>query len=549
MTKNTPFIAVLILALNILIVWLPNQFQTAGIQEEWRYRAPFDGGVTTYNDIGSDSSEEQFFTRPMYGLMNGLSYVLFPESFMGHHVILITLLLLKGIAMFLVFSALFPDHPLWGFFCALLLIFYPSDAGIVSFRTFHHHLTIATILFSVYFFVRYYNSSKRIHLVLMWIAQLIAALSAETGYPVFFIIPVIILLLEKRFSRKFFILTALYYIIPAITFAYSVYLILGVQTSWQRTALVSYSIRDYLKIILNVYVHNFIDTWRSIIDHLITASTNSDKLVFSLTTLVTTLGGFAIMRLNPTNPIENKRNLFMTFGIAIIFGFVIVLAGYGMFLISRTHVLTDFRVYMLSSVGATIVVITTLYALYHLSSQAILRSIIILIFAVIVGLAGVFANETHHEFLDVSNTQEHIIQQITDVVPALSQPAYIVIKTPSNEINYRVNIDQLQKPVLFTPMLQVVYNDYENVLGGVICFKDYLTCDFSSADGMGIQASNFLNLEPPIPYDQVILFNITKNEDIILITEDENLRGYNPMALIDTSADPPSRIASIYGAE
>jgi hypothetical protein len=549
MTKNTRFIAIFILALNILILWLPNQFQTSGIQEEWRYRAPFDGGITTYNDIGSDSSEEQFFTRPMYGLMNGLSYVLFPESFMGHHLVLITLLLLKGIAMFLVFAVLFPHHPLWGFFAALLIVVYPSDTGIVSFRTFHHHLTVASILYSVYFFVRYYKSHRRAHLIAMWIAQLIAALSAETGYPVFFIVPVIILLLEKRLTRRVFQLTVLYYIMPAITFAYSVYLILGVQTSWQRTALISYTLRDYLKIILNVYTHNFIDTWQSLITYFVSASTASDKLVFGLTTSATTLGGLWIMRRNPTQAIANKRTLLIKFGVTITLGFVLVLAGYGMFLASRTHVLTDFRVYMLSSIGATLVVITLGYALYQASSQAIWRALVILTLSSLVGLAGVFANKTHHEFLDISNTQQNIVRQITEAVPALSQPAYIVIKTPSNEINYRVNIDQLQKPVLFTPMLQVLYNDYEQILGGVICFKEYLQCDFTSADGMQIHASNFLNMNTPIPYDQMILFDITKHEELILITEDDNLAGYNPMALIDTSAEPPARITSFYGTD
>ena len=76
MTKTPTLSVIVLLALTIAIAWMPNQFQLVGIQEEWRYRAPFDGGVTTYNDIGSDSSEEQFFTRPMYGLMNALSFIL-----------------------------------------------------------------------------------------------------------------------------------------------------------------------------------------------------------------------------------------------------------------------------------------------------------------------------------------------------------------------------------------------------------------------------------------------------------------------------------------
>ncbi|GEM_PF-7026217 len=546
MTKTPTLSVIVLLALTIAIAWIPNQFQLVGIQEEWRYRAPFDGGVTTYNDIGSDSSEEQFFTRPMYGLMNALSFIMFPESFIGHHVILITLLLVKGIAMFLVFLALFPQQPLWGFFCAFLLIFYPSDAGIISFRTFHHHLTIVGILFSIYFFVRYYQSSKRRDLFLMGLSQLVAALSAETGYPVFFMVPITILLLEKQFSRRFFKLTTFYYIIPAITFAYSIYLILGVQTSWQSTALTSYTVRDYLRNIYRLYEHNFFHAWRDIVTYFTSEATQGDVFVFVATVLTAWLGAIWIMRQSKTDaqPTPSIRTYIIVIGLAGI----AVLAGYGMFLVSRTHVLTDFRVYLLSSIGLATVFGTVVYALYIFINHPIGQYIVLFGFSVLVGLSAVFANKTHNEFLDISNTHENMIRQITDAVPALSEPAFIVIKTSLNEVNYRANIAEIQKPVLFTPMLQVVYNDYEQILGGIICFKEYLTCDFLSPDGMDIQASNFLNLELPIPYDQMILFNITKDEEFVLITEDETLPGYNPMALIDSDSDPPLRVMSIYGS-
>lgn len=546
MQIRTHGITGLVLSIIIVIVWLPNQFQTSGIQEEWRYRAPFDGGVTTYNDIGSDSSEEQFFTRPFYGGMNGLSYLISPDSFIGHHIILIALLLSKGFMMYLLCNAIFPSYPLWAYFSALLLILYPSDPGIVSFRTFHHHLTIVAIISSAYFLIRYYKSSQRRYIIAIWVSQIVAALSAETGYPIFFITPLIILLWEKRLSRQFITTTILFYIVPAITFAYSIYLILIVQTSWQRTAIASYTIREYLRNIYNIYEHNFITAWRDIIDYFLTQATSSDLFVFVASLLVTLIGSVFLTR--HQEDISLSRPTLKRLGWALILGGIAVLAGYAMFLSSRTHVLTNFRVYLLSSVGVVIVITTLIYALYIALSNNISRYLVLLLFSILMGLSTVFANKTHNEYLEISEQQESLARQITSAVPALNQPAYIIIKTPSNEVNKRLPVGEIQKPVLFTPMLQFIYNDYEQVKGGVICFRDYLTCDFT-AEGMDIRASNFLNIDLPIPYDQMIIFNITKTGELSLIESNEELSGYGPLDLIDNTAPPTRRIQTLYGAE
>ncbi len=245
--------------------------------------------------------------------------------------------------------------------------------------------------------------------------------------------------------------------------------------------------------------------------------------------------------------ISLSRPTLKRLGWALILGGIAVLAGYAMFLSSRTHVLTNFRVYLLSSVGVVIVITTLIYALYIALSKNIFRYLVLLLFSILMGLSTVFANKTHNEYLEISEQQESLARQITSAVPALNQPAYIIIKTPSNGNNTRLPIGEIQKPVLFTPMLQFIYEDYEQVKGGVICFRDYLTCDFTT-EGMDIRASNFLNIDLPIPYEQMIIFNITKAGELILIESDEELSGYAPLNLIDNTA-PTRRIATLYGAE
>jgi hypothetical protein len=544
MTKNKNFIVIIVLVINILVVWLPNQFQTTGIQEEWRYRAPFDGHITTYNDIGSDSSEEQFYTRPFYGVMNALTYIVTPDSFLSNHLLLIILLFIKGFTLYAIFKSLFPDMPLWGYLCALLLIFYPSDTGIVSFRTFHHHLAIVMVLLSIYFLIQYYQHSHRRYILMMMISQAIAGLSSETGYPVFFFVPFIILVIEKRISRRFIINTILFYVVPALTFLYSFVLIVVVETSWQRTAIGSYTIREYLRNIYNLYEYNFVTTWQNIGDYITTQATPSDLFVFLATMLVTFIGSVAITRQHNQTSIDHP--LLIKLVLMVLGGGMAVLLGYTMFLPSRTHVLTHFRVYLLSSVGVAIVIGTLMVGLFYRLSQNPVKYLILVGFSIVVGLSGVFANKTHHEYLEISNQQAYLVRQITEIAPALNSNAYIVIKTQSNTILKRLSLGEIQKPVLFTPMLQYIYEDYDNIQAGVICFTGYLTCQFTPS-GMNITASNFLNINLPVSYDELILFNITKQGELTLITEEDALLGYNPTRLINQDASPPRRMQTIYG--
>ena len=543
MTKKHTLIVGLVLALNILIVWLPVQFKTAGIQEEWRIRAVFDGNITTYGDSGNDTADEIFYTRPVIGILNQFAYLMSPDSFVSHHLILIGLLFAKGLMLFLVLKSLLPDFPLWGYLCALLLIFYPSDPAIVSLRVIHTHLAIVMILSSVFFLIQYYHHNQRPYLALMWISQVIAGFTIEIGYPIFFVAPLIILILEKRITKRFITTTILFYLVPAITFLYSIILILVIQISWQRTAIATYSIRDYIKNILNLYNHNFVIAWQNIADMITTHATSTDLFVFGATLLTTFIGGILIIQGQRKQSLN--RALSIKLGVMLIGGIFVVLLGYAMFLPSRTHVLTDYRVYLLSSIGIAIVMGTLGYTLFMSISRDFIKYLILFGLSSIIALSSVFANQTHHEYLEVSEQQEAILRQMTEAVPALNDYATIVIKTQSNSI-FKLKIGEMQKPVLFTPMLQVLYDDYEYVQAGIICFTEYLSCEFTE-EGLDIIATNYTGIESTIPYDHIILFNITKQGELSLIEADDTLPNYSPAHLINSKASIPHRVETVYG--
>ena len=532
------------MALTILIVWLPTGFQTAGIQEEWRIRAIFDGNITTHNDIGKDTADEIFYTRPVIGALNQIAYWLSPDSFMSHHLILMGLLLAKGYVLFLLMGRLLPDFPLWGYICSLLLIFYPSDPAIVSLRVIHTHLAIVFILLSIYFLLRYFQQSERRFLLLMWICQALAGFTIEIGYPIFFFTPVLLIILEKHITKRVIITTILFYIVPAITFAYSIVLILVVSVSWQSTAIVSYTIREYLRTIFDLYQYNFITTWEDTVRYFATQANNGDYFVFVGTVIVSLIGGLAVTRLH--KPLSIDRRFVVKLSLMIIGGGVAVLLGYAMFLASRTHVLTHYRVYLLSSVGTAIVIGSILYGLFHSLSQYSIKYLVLVGFSVIVGLSSVTANKFHHDYWKISEQQESIVRQVVDVVPALNEQAYIVIKTESNAILSNIQLGELQKTVLITPMFQYIYNDYEYIQTVVLCFTDYMTCIFES-DSMDIQASNFLGFNLPIDYNQVILFDISRQGEITFIEQDESMIRYDPTRLIAVDESQPTRIQSIYG--
>lgn len=545
MNNRVNLIAALVLLLNIMIVWLPVQFQTTAIQEEWRIRALFDGHITTYGDSGNKTTDEIFETRPVIGVLNQLAYVISPDSFISHHLILITTLFLKGFIVFSIFRRLLPDERLLGYLSALLLVFYPSDPAIVSIRVIHTHLAIVFILLSIYSLITYYQTSRWIFVIVMWISQALAGLTIEIGYPLFFFAPLIILILEKRISRRFILLTILFYIVPAITFLYSFVLIIFIKTSWQRTAIASYGIRDYVINTFNLYQYNFVTTWTSLINTIATNTTRSDQLVFVSTTAVTLVGGIFMISKSDQQAI-NRKNL-MKLGLVGFGGMIIVFLGYAMFLPSRTHVLTNYRVYLLSSIGVAIVISTVIYGLHlALNPHRIMKYIAVIGFSILIGMASIFANTTHHQYLTISDLQERLIRQITTAVPALNDDASIVLKTESNTRYRGGNIGEIDKPVLFTPMLQYIYVDYDRLQSGIICFTTYLECVFTT-DGLMLEATNFTNVETPIDYSKVIIFDIDKDANLSLIEADETLSGYDPMRLINTDAPPPPRIQTLYG--
>lgn len=546
MIDKTKVIVGIVLFLNIVIIWLPTQFQTTAIQEEWRYRAVFDGGIITYNDIGSDSSEEQFYTRPLMGIMNAITYILTPDSFFSHHIVLMTMLFLKGLLLYKIILSLFPENHLLAYFCSLLLPFYPSDIAVVSLRVAPtYHPAIVMILATIYFFILYYKTSQKRYLISMWLSQFSTGLLLEIAYPIYFVIPITLFLLHRRITKRLIRLTIYFYIIPVITFIYSFVLIILVNTSWQRTALVFYTPHEYFKHIFNIYWHNFVEAWQVVILSGLGNTSKSVWIIFFTTATITLIGTLWFMRKYQAQLVKqlNLKILGSIFGA----GFVLVFLGYAMYLVSRTHVLTNYRVYLLSSVGAAIVIGTVFYGLYiaRLYLPRI-KYFVAVAFSFMIGLSSVFAHKTHQEYLIISRQQESVARQISTSIPAFRDEAYIAIKMPSNGVYQRLPIGEIQKPVLFTPMLQYIYNDYENIQGGIICFTDYLSCNFESA-GMTITASNFTNIPTPVSYAHLIIFDIDKAGNLTLIEQDDSLPGYNPLQLIDASAPPTRRIQTIFG--
>lgn len=545
MTKNSTLIVTFVLAFTILLVWLPNGFQTAGIQEEWRYRAPFDGGITTYNDIGSHSSEEQFFTRPVYGLINGLTYLVTPDSFISHHIILILMLFLKGLLLYLIVCQFFPNQYLLAYFCAMLIIFYPSDTGIVSLRVApSYHTAIVTCLLSIYIFIRYNKTNRWIFLVLTWILQFVTNLNMEISYLVYFFVPFVMFISDRKLTRRSLKLLVAFYIVPAITLAYSFIQIFVLGTSWQKTAVGSYTLRDFLRNIVNLYEANLVSAWSDLSTYIRTEASLLDLTIGLTITLVCFAGSIWYQRRSKTfehTPMTRQSIISVIFG-----GFILIFLGYGIFLVSRTHVITNYRVYLLSSLGASIFFAGIGFLVWQVNRKyRAIQYIILLVMSILVGSSSIFAHRMHIYYREISDAQGQLVRQITEAVPALNAPATIVIKSPSNSIFKRINIGELQKPVLFSPMLQYVYDDYSNVQAGVMCFTEYLSCEFTP-DGLDIIATNFTGIESPIPYDQIILFNITKQGELTLIETDEALENYNPMPLIK-DASPPHRIQTLYG--
>lgn len=145
-SRRTALAAALVVPslLTLVLLWLPFGFGMGGLIEEW-------GLLGLFNTHGPlavawiDGPLALHAVRPLMPFTFLLGYLLSPDSFVAWHLLMIASLLLKGsAAAYLGYKV--TASPRWGAICGPLVLLYPADTMVLSFRSLHIDWALALVL-------------------------------------------------------------------------------------------------------------------------------------------------------------------------------------------------------------------------------------------------------------------------------------------------------------------------------------------------------------------------------------------------------------------
>lgn len=130
--------------LTLVLLWLPFGFGMGGLIEEW-------GLLGLFNTHGPlpvawiHGPLALHALRPLMPLTFQLGYLLSPDSFVAWHLLMFAALLLKGVAAaYLGYKV--TASPRWGAIAGPLVLLYPADTMVLSFRSLHIDWALALVL-------------------------------------------------------------------------------------------------------------------------------------------------------------------------------------------------------------------------------------------------------------------------------------------------------------------------------------------------------------------------------------------------------------------
>ena len=214
-------------ALTVALIWVPFGFAQGGLIEEWEILGLVNSGANVWW-ISPASALGQYATRPLTVFPMGLAYVLSPNSFFGWHVLMITELIIKGVAAaYLIRQAVQSD--LLGVLGAVIAIAYPADTMTIAIRGVHINFAMMLLLVGASLNVADLtrDRSRRLLSMLGAASALAAFLIYEATLPLI-ILPLMVVFIRfgvsgtlqnvkaKAASHAIWFLTALTYVIYAL---------------------------------------------------------------------------------------------------------------------------------------------------------------------------------------------------------------------------------------------------------------------------------------------------------------------------------------------
>ena len=318
--------------LCIIFIWYNFGFFLGPMLEEWdllyliKEHSPF------WNSFPGQPLSEAFAARPFLVLPYFFANYLFPNSFVGLHVILMLACALRIIGSAFLGYYLFRNR-LLATTLGMLSLVVPADTQQFEFRTLGINLAVGMMVFSaalvVWAFITEPSFRRGAALTSSVVLSCAAVLIYEPVFPLYAIAP-LILFARNGLSGVFYLLRSrrglilVYLLGPVVSASYLYYAISIFKSAYQVNAAhgsITNSIRSNLHYLIDSAAYRiFYDAWISALDILVTQTAHYGFLVVLAIALV---GGFAALAHRSEIDVSSSYT-FRCVGV----GVLLIIAGY-----------------------------------------------------------------------------------------------------------------------------------------------------------------------------------------------------------------------------
>lgn len=377
--------------------------------------------------------------RPFNGLYLGLAYLLgFGNgSAISYQLLYGFLLWSKGLLVFRVVRHLCPTYPLFPFLAGAMAIAHVSDRAINRLGQMHQLGFIVTLLLAIDWFLISWQAQRRkttgLFLGLSLLALYLSLWTYESHLLIILCVPVLLWVLQSRWSRQRWLMAASWYALPLIYIGLQVYRYGAAKTETYQTQIIRPSL-DWVEMLADwgTHLQQSLSPWQwqrvapnlswprvpgVILPSLEPIATTVACLVVLSCLVGIGLIGRAAWQLPPFRQLR----LWLYLGLGwVLLSFPIYL------LINKTT--SFYRTQMLSSVGAAITLLVVIMGFSYLLPQSQWRPVVAIAASMVIIFTGVRVG-VGLQLLYYNRWQSlrYIVAQVSAQVPAVKSNTMILI--------------------------------------------------------------------------------------------------------------------------
>jgi hypothetical protein len=455
-TRLQWLVALLSFTAVVITMWLPCGINIADFSDTWAFFSEIERGMPWV--LTQDS-------RPFHVLSYQIAHLLTPDSFVGANLLIMALMVGKAFAFYLILKTLSPEFSLIAFFGGVLFVIFPSDTGLFWVSAMNIHMPVFFYLVSVILFLHYWKRPRLLLLIPLLITQTLS-FTYEANYPLIFLTPLLLLLLGGGFTRRTFLFSLLWYVIP-VTMAARLLMLYsqGAGFGYQQSLLgggigKSDSISGMIRSMVRIYQRHVMYAW--------TDAALAFRTDLRLNYLV--LSGIAAVILFIGAAFQTTLGIVSWKRSGILLGMGLSIIGLGFLAYLPTEYRDiDYRTYFVSSAGGALVAVTIVYVISQATRRAkqilfilcicalfALMGRLAVLVAVILGtgllilprrsflmlaLAGLafialyWQLQRHERYAAIADRQQWILAAMAQQAPELASNTLIVLVDETDELD------------------------------------------------------------------------------------------------------------------